>query len=667
MNIDDIKQKMITLAGKGCEKFINNIDDNFYEFRKRHTFSFWKNKEESLSAINELLDNKEKLNLNENTVKYLESKKKLSFLIGIYSKLQNEIITYIKQHHENRKIKDGLETSLFKELLVYVDYIFAMDSNKYCKNNPNKKDRNKDNIYEYVKEEICEAASYLIYLYNEEIGIKQNIAYHIDADYILSHDIDYIVLKACKFIYLKEYESCIDYYDYNLQMKDNNIIIDGDKNDLEKSIIAGYIKRLLREQRNYDEEFNNIKYEKISEIIKKEIVKTSLSICETKNYGKSKRYVLKTNAGVLYGFKLYSDQNCFFEEECKYIRHCERELIEHKFLDVKITNSINIKDILLFQRLFLFLYHLSLETIFKKTLYSKENVLNSLVPSFKKDDLVNYISILVGDAKKAEELLEFFSCDFSKKTDLQYTPFIKNGDYIYFSNTLVARSNLLCNSIILSRKKENNTTNNNGVNDQFIELCRNIFSYCSNFNIKSHIKNIKYNGEETDIDFVAISDENVFIFECKNVMASNNNEELRKDFDVINKANSQLDLIRKAFSDENWKNSNLSKDDINLLKNKKMYFCILLGNRNFCGYKNKYPIRYIYELDNVITNGYATIDDKLFKIWKGEKFAEIDLINFLSENNNFHIKFIFNNLRKIEEKISIYEYNFIKETYCLIM
>ena len=174
-------------------------------------------------------------------------------MYDFYKKTERKIIDYIKQHHQNRSIHlvNGIriEEALFKELLAYIDVMFHFPSRN---NNP----RNKNKLDGYGMEQIAESVSYIIYLYDDVIGIQQDKVYKVVPEYVLSDEIENIILLGCKIAQLQEWEVCMDYFDYQLQKSDRVYTISACDEYFEKSIRLGFVRTQMQEEVLYIKEIS---------------------------------------------------------------------------------------------------------------------------------------------------------------------------------------------------------------------------------------------------------------------------------------------------------------------------------------------------------------------------------------------------------------------------
>lgn len=597
-----------------------------------------------------------------NTKMFFKNKLSLSWLFDFYKKNEQDLVKAIKERHQKSlKIKrdqNFYEESLFKELLVYADLIF---SRKLFKSNDSSDIKlNKNKIESYEREEIFDGISYLIYLYDETIGIKQNVNYTVSSNYVFSNDIEKIILRACKVIQIQEWEITIDFFDYKIASTGDKITIYDSNHLFEKSIRLGFIKRDIQEQ---------IFYEKISEVSSNsqsiseivDYITNSLGnkLIKEVNSGELSRYRLEFPEELLNYFSQYKDK--FFREEWEIILYNAREraINPDEFLNKKITENCYLRDIILFQRFFYLLNQIIFNILFTKK--DKNKIAKSLIPHIKYEVAYRLISKFIGSEKKAKELLEFFKYKNHFKFDLQYTPFIESSDGLFFSNAVVSKSNLLRNCIAHSYTIKNQIVNQHEL-EPLVKECVDIFS--ENLEIYKVFPNQKFtfSNKSGEIDLLVISEEDIIIIECKSPLNPTSNFELRSSIDHVNKGVKQLNHCKCAFMDKSFRKQYLKSLGV-ADKPRSIHTCIVFGNRLLNGHSiDGHPIRYVRELDMIINDGHIHSSLATWRVWKEEKFKNEELISFLSPNHPLIVA-NFKSMEKITEYMYVKDKKMSFETY----
>ena len=132
-----------------------------------------------------------------------------------------------------------LEESLFKELLAFSDILFH-------KLNRNNEAYNKNELEGYSPEEITEGISYIIFLYDEIVGISKIKNPFVVPDFVVSKELKNLLLLSCKIQQLQEWELCVDYFGYEVNKIDRTYNIYTKDDLFEKSVRLGYIRTMMQ-------------------------------------------------------------------------------------------------------------------------------------------------------------------------------------------------------------------------------------------------------------------------------------------------------------------------------------------------------------------------------------------------------------------------------------
>ena len=561
------------------------------------------------------------------TLNFIDNKINISWLFDFYKKAESKIVAYIKKHHSTRLITkiDGVyvEEALFKELLAYVDITFY---NYKDHQNPT----NKNKLESYGLERIAESISYIVYLYDKTIGIKKDKIYNVVPDYVLSNEIEHIILLGCKISQIQEWEICLDYFGYQLKKIENSYVISSHDPMLEKSIRLGFARTIMQEQVLYIKEGAFLKnVPSIKEMGDYTIKESENTLIETVGTGKNERYRIKIPEIVIDAF--VGKDDALFLEEMLELSHCANELIVpiKELSSRKVTANCSLRDVLSFKRFFVVMNIIAEELLFKQK--NKKKIVYSLIPGFNYDSLKKLLSKFVGNATKAEELLQMFTYKKSFKLDLQYTPFLKVGESYFTSISLAARSNLIRNCIAYSYLSGNQIVNKDD-KEWLVQKCNTVFKVNHPEYEVFINSNFNYNKQHGEIDALVVGENDLFIIECKCPLLPTNNFELRSSYDHLLKASKQLDLSKAALMDKAFRNNYLKGLGV-IEKGRNIHTCIIMGNRLFNGYSmNNHPIRYIHELDMLLNRGLIDSEVGSWRVWENKNFSNSDLLTFLSPN-----------------------------------
>ncbi|MBQ3182462.1 MAG: NERD domain-containing protein [Clostridia bacterium] len=585
----------------------------------------------ALYLLKKILTYSEQLNLPEKAIEFIKMKIQLSWMFDFYKKTEEKIIKFIQKYHKNRhRMKFGdvfIEECLFKELLAYIDIVFH--------NYPTYHDpKDKHKLSGYSPEEIAESVSYIIFLYDNIIGIKDNIVFKINPSQVNSKDINNLILLGCQICQLQEWEVCIDYFDYKVNKIDRKYLIYASDELFEKSIRLGFIRKSMQtavfKQNFY---LHNKDVKGIQDRIDYIYNNLGDDLIKTIGSGVIKRYRLELPEPI---FEAFSNKtNELFIEEILDISLLANEMIipYDELLEKQITSNCTLKDVVMFKRFFLII-----SLVIEKLLYKQKDksmIISSLVPNFSREILFDFLANkYVNDKDKAAELIELFSYTKSNKLDLQYTPLFKCERGFSFPATLLAHSNLLRNCIAYSYLSNNKIVNKFDKENLVIE-CKNVFENSQlEYSVFTN-KKIKYNNISGEIDVLVVSDTDIYIIECKSPLEPTSNFEIRATYDHLIKASKQLDFLLQSFNDTAFLNNYLKNLGINN-NPRSIHTCIILGNRLFNGYTIKsHPIRYIRELDMILNKGYVNSNKGRWRLWENNKFTNDDLLEFLSSEYKF--------------------------------
>ncbi|OMC70325.1 hypothetical protein BK125_26900 [Paenibacillus odorifer] len=601
------------------------------------------------------------------TKQFVSKKLTLTWMFDFYKKTEEDLVKYIIEHHRNRKkIRVGnnlFEEALFKELLVYADLEFYLKnrSHEYI---------NKHKLVGYGHEEISDSISYIIYLYDATIGIKSDENYTVSADFVLSNEIQKIILMGCKVNQIQEWEVSVDYFDYSVKIIEGSYKIYDETQFFEKSIRLGYVRRNMQEELFYRNiiKHSEGKYLSLSEL--GDYIKNKLGeqLIKKAGMGELSRYCFEFPEPL---FDPFQDPNMYqgkyFKEEMLSVAYNARELImsTEEASSKKVTDNCILDDIVLFQRFFILINLITSQLLFNQK--DRKKIVRSLIPHFQYDSLINILTIFIGDRVKAEELLKLFTYKKDKKLDLQYTPFLEASGGLFFSNSLVSKSNLLRNCIANSYLSKNQIVNQDD-RETLVHECVGIFSRKHPEYHVFYNQNFQYCGQKGEIDVLVINGNDAILIECKAPLNPTSNFEMRASSDHINKASRQLDHCKAAFMDKGFRRNYMKSLNISD-EIKNIYTCIVFGNRLFNGYSiNEHPIRYVRELDMILNNGniYSAVGD--WRVWQSEEFKHEELISFLSPEHPLVVA-NFKSMEKVEQYMFIkgkkvcfetYVFNFIK-------
>lgn len=135
------------------------------------------------------------------------------------------------------------------------------------------------------------------------------------------------------------------------------------------------------------------------------------------------------------------------------------------------------------------------------------------------------------------------------------------------------------------------------------------------------------------LDGMAIMDDYLFIFECKNTLHPTDMFQLRTSYDYIKKGGAQLTFFRNSFASD-LKEKLSRKLGIDLSGITKVITAIIMGNRMFSGYMiDNNIVCNVFELSSFIATGKINIAGEVISLWKSDTFHKEDLAEYLGQNS----------------------------------
>lgn len=381
-----------------------------------------------------------------------------------------------------------------------------------------------------------------------------------------------------------------------------------------------------------------------------------------------KRIVMKFP--ILKVKELISSKQLLYEEKIQ-MHSIQKELFIDlkKITEIKFYKNICLFDVIKLQRFFTILFFALFEYIETEKLLDSKLFWRSIIPSFDKIYFLKILEDLFGQTK-ANDLLDLLSWNpnSNKIFDIQYYPILNIDNLIVLPLGILCNSNLTRNVLQSTNYRFDSDDSNDPIGKLLEESLKSVSSLVK--------RNFSYNyqGKNGEIDIIAIIENQLFIFECKNSLHPTSSFELRTSYESIKKGVKQLNTFQTLWKEEDFKNY-ISRR-INLSIPIQIYRCIVTGNKMFGGWQaegiNVIPI---HELINVINTGKIsvkefdlgeqTLEGITFKLWSKDNFNVNDIIDYI-ENNSLHQCF-FLSMETQKQNIHIGSVNITKNRYMLNM
>lgn len=570
------------------DKTIKKIRRNGYFKCSRYAY-----RERSARAVvGDMLRNATIYELSQSHIDYLQS---VDHLLSLGPNLQRERASLVK------RLRDK-ESVVIKTLLANVDTFFTSGL-------PGDKSLNTEFLNAYLPEDMAEAFSYLLRLFQTCVGLKPTHFGIVDGSSATKSFYQKMLIDAAKMCEFHAAEVLIDSFSYKATGYGKVIKIEPFTLLLEKSIRLGYIQvemqRHIRDNRMYEENYSSQPIaQSIDRLAKEYFDNAGVELVKLVEYPKT-RYVMQipTNQKMFMPFCM----NGLFLEDLFYLNMLGNEdyIATNEVAELPLVGNIKVIDILKVQRFFRFV-NLCFFEAFSKNIEKSENLkiqLQSRIPTYQENILTDLLSKLLA-SEKAKEILEALTCDpKSEKLDLQYTPIISAYGWSMFSPAVFAGSNLVRN--LLQHNNKRLTLRDN--TDPMQTALANALKH-ANFLVETEIKR-RVGGNDLDIDILAYRDEILFIFECKNAFHPCNVYEMRTSYDHIKRAAEQLEKRKLWLLDLSKQRTLLNSLEWNIDSTNQVLTCIATGNRVFNGYVCEgHPVRQVRELLNVLMSGEIVID-----------------------------------------------------------
>lgn len=512
-----------------------------------------------------------------------------------------------------------------KTLLANVDsaFAFGMQGNRELPT---------DSPQAYSSENMAEAFSYLLRLFHQEIGIYESHFRMVDDSSVFDtfyHDLLLDAAKVCEYL---EAEVLIDAFPYSARTSDSSVTVSANNPTLEKSIRLGYIQsdmqKMIRLRGLIEHEAaNNKEILSVTSFAKTFYEKVGNAVVTFVPEPVPRYTMMLPLMDELH--RMFAGNGLFVEDLSSIeMLGTEDYITPLEVIDSPVVGNINVIDILKVQRFFYFM-QFGLQVTIDRHLPVVDRpriYLNSCLPVFKREKIIETLQQLIG-AEKAEEMLRLLTCDLSSEyVDLQYTPVIAAGEWCILSLAVLSASNLVRN--ILCHAAERLTMRNKDDDDPMQNALKDALrgaGFLVDEEVDTGTKNNKL-----EVDVLAYRDGHLFLFECKNSFHPCNVYEMRTSYDHIVHAADQL-TKRKAWL-LNHSNQQRVFDRLawKASPTDHVHTCIAIGNRVFNGYGSEgHPVRQVHELLNVLLRGYIVIDDVPRRLWKSETLSVVDLCSYL--------------------------------------
>lgn len=565
------------------------------------------------------------VNLPPERIRYLESVLALLGLAEAARQIHCSIVQRLKVRHK----------SALKTLLAIVNSSFAAD---WVGNS----ELDENSVLHWSGTELASAFSRLYMIFRKELGIDVQSWIWTDDLASSMHEGVYssLLVDAAKLNELIDAEVLLDGLPYKAEITPSGVLVSAINADFERSVRLGYIQtdlqlviRAVSSLRNLGGDEPKLPSFKVE--LSKLFGIGLLDFVSLKRHPKE-RMVLKLPQ-IPQLIDLLNLDAPFLEEfpllqgaHIDYFQPPQNGLLQ-------VSEKLSVMDLLKAQRLFNLV-----DTVFREKLSTVDDptkrrvlTLRSTVMVVAHADLLQMLEFVMS-SEKAQELISLLSLITASSAtgsdeyiDLQYKPFVRllnsENEYIAIPPAIVGKSNLVRSVMHISKIKNATAAADDPMQIAIASALREagfLVQESFEFNISGK--------RETDI--FCYRDRALFVIECKNAYHPCSPHELRNSYDLILKAEEQLDIRAKWLEDLGNQAKLFEAMGWNVAPTALVWTCVVTANRCFNGYQNgAHPVRQAHELISVLTRGYVGRgpgeQDRRF--WRANAFEIADLIDYL--------------------------------------
>ena len=520
-----------------------------------------------------------------------------------------------------------------KGMLITLDFIFMQRANR------DTSDDSKDEEF-FSIEDLAESFSLLLYQYYSQQGQPDRNPF-VKADSVIDGTYMSLLMDGAHIRAFQEFEIMVDIMSFQCKENNKNYELVASNDLLEKSIRLGYITSEI--QRYVPREFINGNAEQRERYSLAWMAQKLHEV--TAGTGLIKHHSAPAERFV-YAIPKYDKLTDYIKgnwlatEELLELRLASREFMIQigELLDFKLFEDVTVFDIVKVQRFLNIIRLWIYEHQQSHIEHSLSVVLQSLIPHFADLAMEELFESIIGKTK-AKQILQMLTWDSSRTDltmDIQYQPLIRIGTGFWTPLNVLGNCNLIRNSFFVCKTRLNADGQKNPIGVMLKEGFLK-FTKHSEIDVK-----YKFGSVQGDVDCIALIEDYLFVFECKNSLIPCNVHELRTSFDYIQSAANQLDKFLGLFSENiNFKKHLATRLGLKdgVLDNVTVVTCIVTGNRIFSGYRvGRHAVRQAFELANVIEEGKLVINSSEYSLWKGNEFHVSDLIRYI-EHDVLHVVF----------------------------
>lgn len=520
------------------------------------------------------------------------------------------------------KLRAG-QAKVLKSLLAEVDASFV---------DPDPADIGYGDERPASREELAEAFSYLLHLFDAHVGLSALHFMLTDVD--AGDDPKFRVLlgEALKICRYREAEVLLEAFPYQARAEADAVRVAALDPAFDRAIRLGYIQRELQSNVAYHHQQSardSGRYASLPLFAERFFEQLGDRVC---------RFVREPLPRYVVELPIAREIATVFSQDAPFLEDwvgCASLALEEylPMADVPhqvVAGRITVLDLYKVQRVFQFVHHGIKRAVDRHEPASERAGLYraSCLPVLSRERALFALGLAVGAGKAAEALALLTADPSAPGLDLQDAPVIAAGGYFMVAPAVLAASNLPRN--ILSRLHRRLVPAAPGRPDpmqsQLAQALRD-----AGFLVAVEVNLRGGKGDPLEVDVLAYRDGHLFVFECKNVYHPCNVYELRNTHNAMVEAAGQLSRRRAWLDDAAHLSGLWARLAWPHAGPVLVHSCVALGNRLFNGYTyDGHPVRQVHEMLNVLSRGSIEFNDgQHVRLWSGEAFAASDLVAYL--------------------------------------
>lgn len=295
----------------------------------------------------------------------------------------------------------------------------------------------------------------------------------------------------------------------------------------------------------------------------------------------------------------------------------------------ELGKGVRMRDFFLVARVLQMMRCIMAEMLLRHASRDFETVLQSMVPTLRRADLINSVRLAV-EPDVADAVVELLEADLSGHVDIQYRPLVPAGgqsELLMMPLNVLASSNLYRNPLAVSRRR----LHEDGRFDPLAEGLRRSFEK-RGFACRKGVS-FSWQGSNGECDVIVVVDDVVLVLECKHSLLPTSSHEMLTSVDYIRTAADQLGRFSRCFQDAEFRKRLANQTGLALPDTPVLVTGIIMSNRMLIGWRQDgHSVRGMYELLKFVEEGTVTMGEESRSLWLGTQLRGEDLRRFFQDD-----------------------------------